>query len=80
MCPPRIVYVAAECPVPSQVPISPDYRVDDLPETATAKTIIEMYVLDLETCQNHTDKLETLLNAYGTEYKTYKTRNPPTPN
>lgn len=80
ICPPKIVYVAAECPAPAQTPVSPDYVIDDLLETATSKTIIETYVLDLETCQNHADQLETLLNAYGAAYKAYKIRNPPLPN
>lgn len=78
-CPPKIVYVAAECPKPSALPATPDYIVDDLEDTATGKETIEAFVLDLETCQNHAGQLENLLNAYGAEYKTYKTRYPEPP-
>lgn len=79
LCPPKIVYVAAECPKPSMLPQTPDYATDDLPDTATGKDTIEAYVLDLEACQNHSDQLENLLNAYGAAYQEYKTRNPTPP-
>lgn len=79
LCPPKIVYVAAECPKPSFLPVSPDYTSDDLPENATGKATIEAYVFDLESCQTHAEQLENLLNAYGAAYKEYKTRNPDPP-
>jgi hypothetical protein len=79
ICPPKIVYVAAECPQPITCPISPDYRTEELPPSATGKDTIEAYVLDLETCQAHSDQLENLLNAYGASYKEYKIRYPDAP-
>jgi hypothetical protein len=79
ICPPKIVYVAAPCPTPAALPVSPDYRTDELSEDATGKDTIEAYVLDLETCQAHSDQLENLLNAYGASYKEYKIRYPDVP-
>lgn len=79
LCPPKIVYVAAECPAPSQLPASPNYDTDELSETATAKETIEAYVLDLEVCQSHAEQLENILNAYGAAYKEYKIRYPAPP-
>ena len=79
MCPPKIVYVAAECPVPAQTPIAPSYRTDNLAESATYKETIEAYVLDLEVCDTHAIKLENLLDAYGASYAQYKLRNPVAP-
>ena len=79
LCEPKLVYVAAECPKPAQVPSQPVYNLDSLSPDANAKLTIEAYVLDLEICQAHSEKLENLLNAYGTEYKQYKLRNPDTP-
>ena len=75
LCPPKIIYVAAECPAPTMLPVSPDYTTEDLTETSTAKETIEAYVLDLEVCQGHAEQLENTLNAYGAAYKEYKTRN-----
>lgn len=75
-CPPKIVYVAAECPKPSMVPQEPNYRTEELLDTATSKETIEAFVLDLDNCQSHTEQLENLLNAYGTEYKTYSDKYP----
>ena len=79
LCPPKIVYVAAECPKPSMLPASPDYTSEDLSDTASGKETIEAFVLDLETCQNHADQLEIIVNAYGAAYQEYKTRNPAPP-
>jgi hypothetical protein len=76
ICPPKIVYVAAECPKPTMLPNSPSYTTDDLLETSTDKQTIEAYVLDLEVCQSHAEQLENTLNAYGAAYKEYKIRNP----
>lgn len=78
LCPPKIVYVAAECPKPSMLPSSPSYKTDDLLDTATSKQTIEAYVIDLEVCQGHTEQLENILNAYGAAYREY-TRNPAPP-
>ena len=79
LCEPKIIYVAAECPKPAQVPSQPIYTLNDLASDASAKSIIEAYVLDLELCQTHAEKLENLLNAYGAEYKQYKIRYPDPP-
>lgn len=74
-CSPRVIYIAAECPTPSMLPISPSYTTEELLETATSKEVIEAYVLDLDACQSHTEQLENTLNAYGAAYKEYKARN-----
>lgn len=79
LCPPKIVYVAAECPAPSTLPPSPNYTTEDLTDNASAKETIEAYVLDLEVCQSHAEQLENTLNAYGAEYREYKIRNPAPP-
>lgn len=79
LCPPKIVYVAAECPVPSNLPTSPSYDTDELADTASAKETIEAYVIDLEVCQSHSEQLENTLNAYGAAYKEYKIRYPTQP-
>lgn len=79
ICPPKIIYVAAECPTPAQLPISPDYTTYDLADNATGKEVIEAYVLDFEACESHSEQLENLLNAYGAAYKEYKIRNPAQP-
>ena len=73
-CTPKIVYVAAECPVPANLPVSPNYTTNDLEESASFKETMEAYVLDLEACQSHSEQLENLLNVYGAEYKSYKIR------
>ena len=71
LCPPKIVYIAAECPKPVMLPTSPNYKSDDLAEDAGYKTTIEAYVLDLEVCRGHAEQLENTLNAYGAAYKEY---------
>lgn len=79
ICPPKIVYVAAECPAPSMLPPTPNSTINDLSNSASAKEIIEAYVIDLETWQTHAYKLENILNAYGAAYEEYKIRNPARP-
>lgn len=80
LCPPKVIYVAAECPAPAQLPVTPTYATEDLADKATSKEVIEAYVLDFEACDSHAEQLENLLNAYGAAYKEYKIRYPAPPN